>query len=65
MQNNVPQSPIDGPSGRTVRPVDNADDTGLPLLRTWPAVYAFVLVAFVVFVVVLSVFTFHFTRADS
>ena len=26
------------------------EETGLPLLRTWPGVYAFVLVAFVVMV---------------
>ena len=29
------------------------ESTGLPLLRTWPAVYCFVLVLFAVYVVLL------------
>ena len=31
--------------------------TGLPVFRTWPAVYAFVLSAFIVYVVVLYLLT--------
>ncbi|HSV13618.1 MAG TPA: hypothetical protein VLI90_05125 [Tepidisphaeraceae bacterium] len=30
-----------------------SDDTGLPALRTWPAVYLFVLVVFVIWVALL------------
>jgi hypothetical protein len=30
-----------------------SEDTGLPALRTWPAVYLFVLVVFVVWVALL------------
>ena len=33
------------------------DNTGLPLLRTWRAVYAFVLVAFVLTVAALTALT--------
>jgi len=33
----------------------NDDATGLPGLRSWPAVYVFVLAAFVIYVVMLTV----------
>ena len=37
--------------------------TGLPILRTWGALYAFVLGAFVVMVLLLTLFTRAFLRA--
>ena len=33
---------------------DDDDDTGLPLLKTWPAVYVTVVVLLVVYVVALA-----------
>ena len=36
-------------------PPPDDSDTGLPLLRTWPAVYAFVLMVFALTVVGLTV----------
>ena len=39
--------------------------TGLPLLRSWPAVYTFVLAAFVLLVIALTILTRYFTRAGS
>ena len=38
------------------------EDTGVPLFRTWGAVYALVLGAFALSVVLLTWFTVHFTR---
>ena len=38
-------------------PPMNDDDTGLPFLRTWRAVYTFVLAVFVVTLVLLTVLT--------
>jgi hypothetical protein len=38
-------------------PEDDPDDTGLPLLRTWPKVYGFVFAVFVLWVVLLAVFS--------
>jgi len=38
------------------------ESTGVPLLRRWDAVYAVVLGAFIVCVVLLTWFTMHFTR---
>ena len=35
----------------------NPDDTGLPMLRTWPSLYIFVLVVFVATVVLLTLLT--------
>ena len=37
--------------------IENPDETGLPLLRTWPAVYTFVLGAFVLLVILLTIFS--------
>ncbi len=37
------------------------DDTGLPLLRTWRAVYTFVLVAFVLTVAALTALTMAYS----
>ena len=36
---------------------EKPDGTGLPLLRTWPAVYIFVLAVFVLLVILLALFT--------
>jgi hypothetical protein len=47
---------VDGrahPGAPAVEPPDGA--TGLPWLRTWPAVYAFVLICFITWVVLLAV----------
>ncbi len=49
---------VDGPAhpgarAPAVEPPDEA--TGLPWLRTWPAVYALVLICFVTWVVLLAV----------
>ena len=37
--------------------IEHPDDTGLPLLSTWPAVYGFVLAVFVLLVILLTFFT--------
>lgn len=54
-------TPIDDNDAASKEPDDM---TGLPLFKTWPAVYAFVLGAFLLMVVLLSVFTFYFTRVS-
>jgi hypothetical protein len=43
----------DGSAGASPTPVDDRA-TGLPLLRTWRAVYVFVVVAFVTWVALLT-----------
>jgi len=43
----------DGSAGASPAPVDDRV-TGLPFLRTWRAVYVFVVVAFVTWVVLLT-----------
>jgi hypothetical protein len=40
-----------------MKPQDDPNDTGLPLLRTWPKVYWFVLVVFALWIVLLAVFS--------
>ena len=46
-----PDDQTAGSSGAVPRPADSGDrETGLPLLRTWRAVYAFVLAAFAIWV---------------
>jgi len=42
--------------------IDNSDDTGLPILRRWPALYAVVLAWFVVVVIALTLFTRYYTQ---
>ena len=42
---------------------DIADSPGLPLLHSWPAVYAFVLIVFALIVVALTLFRDYFTGA--
>ena len=37
--------------------IQNEEDTGLPLLHTWPSVYAFILTAFALLVLALYLFT--------
>jgi hypothetical protein len=37
----------------TAEPEPNDEQTGLPGLRTWPAVYAFVLISFAVWILLL------------
>ena len=37
------------------------EPTGLPWLRTWPSVYLFALVCFVIYVVLLAVFSRTFS----
>ena len=39
----------------------NDDETGLPVLRTWPAVYIFVLVTFAVWAALLWLLTRTFS----
>jgi hypothetical protein len=41
---------------------DEGEGTGLPLFRTWRAVYAVVLGAFVLYVILLTWFAMHFTQ---
>ena len=48
--------PINNPRHKTA-PGENPDGTGLPTLRTWPAVYIFVLAVFVLLVILLALFT--------
>jgi hypothetical protein len=40
-----------------MKPQDDPNDTSVPLLRTWPKVYWFVLGVFVLWVVLLAVFS--------
>ena len=54
------------PSGTPPAPVaasDGFDDkeTGLPILKTWPSVYVFVFIAFVLCVLLLTVLTQTFS----
>ena len=43
-------------------PIDNPDNTGLPLLRQWWQVYLLVLAWFLTVVLLLTLFTWTFTR---
>jgi hypothetical protein len=43
----------DGSAGASPTPIDDGS-TGLPLLRTWRAVYVFVVVAFLTWVALLT-----------
>ena len=49
----APRSRLSSRSGTSPAPVDDRA-TGLPLLRTWRAVYAFVVVAFLTWVAILT-----------
>ena len=51
------------PHRREADPQDEADDetTDLPWLRTWPALYAFVLISFVTWIVLLTVLSRSFS----
>ena len=51
----TPDDRRDAPPTSSARPASGNDEaTALPLLRTWKAVYAFVTVIFVVYVVLLA-----------
>ena len=46
-------------------PSEAGDSPGLPLFRSWPAVYALVLIVFAAVVVALTLFRNYFTGAGS
>ncbi len=51
---------MDSPLPQSPSPIDD-DATGLPVLHTWPAVYLFVLVVFIFWVVVLAALPMMFS----
>ncbi len=50
-----------GPTDDQKETIENPASTGLPLFRTWPAVYAFVLSVFVLTVILLIIFSRAFS----
>jgi hypothetical protein len=50
----------DGSAGASPTPIDDGS-TGLPLLRTWRAVYVFVVVAFLTWVALLTALDWVFS----
>jgi len=50
------------PSENNNSKTENPEDTGLPLLRRWRALYAIVLAWFVLLVIGLTFFTHYYTR---
>lgn len=52
-----PSSSSEGDSNSATQPIEEFEPTGVPGLKTWPAVYVFVLACFIISVTLLVALT--------